>query len=154
MNVAVNPNGNASASTNAAGFDVSLFPMPGIFRGLAEQSTEQVRENYEKMRIASGQIADNLREVYASHAKGAADYGSKVLEISGINTQSAFNFLTSLMATRSLSDIMNISATQSRKNLEVASTQSRELWELLQKSAAETTEPIKNSLTKVLQPVS
>ncbi|MEH2513901.1 phasin [Nitrobacteraceae bacterium AZCC 1564] len=154
MNVAVNANPNTSVPTNAAGFDMSLFPMPGIFRGLAEQSAERVREGCEKMKDASGQIADNLREAYASNAKGAADYGSKVLEISGINTQSAFDFLTDLMASKSLSDVMNLSATQSRKNLEAASAQNKELWELLQRAAAETAEPIKKSFTRVLQPVS
>lgn len=145
---------NAEVRANAKGFDMTLFPIPGIFRGLAEQSAGRAKENCEKMKVASGEIADHLREAYANNAKSAADYGAKVIEISSINTQSAFDFLTGLMATKSLSDIMNLSATQSRKNLEVASAQNKELWELLQRAATETAEPIKKSFTRVLQPVS
>ena len=145
---------NANTHTNAQGFDLSLFPMPGIFHGLAEQSAGRAKENCEKMKVASGEIADNLREAYASNAKGAADYGAKVMEISSLNVNAAFDFLGSFMAAKSLSDVLNLSATQSRKNLEVASTQNRELWELAQRAAAETAEPIKKSFTKVLHPIS
>jgi phasin len=135
-------------------FDMSLFAMPGIFRGIAEQSAVRARENGEKMKAASGEIADILRETYSSNAKGAADYGAKVIEISGVNTNSAFDFFTKLMETKSLSEIMKLSATQSRQSLEVASAQNMELWELAQKVAAETAEPIKKSFTRVLQKAS
>lgn len=145
---------NAGVRANAQGFDMTIFPIPGIFRGLAEQSVGRVKENCEKMKVTSGEVTDNLREAYACNAKGAADYGAKVIEISSINTQSALDFLSGLMATKSLSDIMNLSATQSRKNFEAVSAQNKELWELAQKVATETAEPIKKSFAKVLQPVS
>jgi phasin len=143
---------HAGAHATAQGFDMTLFPIPGIFRGLAEQSVGRVKENCEKMKATSGEVTDNIREAYTCNAKGAADYGAKVIEISSINTQSALDFLTDLMATKSLSDIMSLSATQSRKNLEAASAQNKELWELAQRVATETTEPIKKSFAKVLQP--
>jgi hypothetical protein len=57
------------------------------------------------------------------------------------------------MDTKSLSEIINLSATQSRKNFEVASAQNRELWNLAQKVATETAEPIKKSFTRALQKV-
>jgi hypothetical protein len=46
---------------------------------------------------------------------------------------------------------MRLSATQSRKSVEVASAQNMELWELARKVAAETAEPIKKSFTRVLR---
>ena len=157
-NVKVEVNANApNAKVHAnekQGFDMPLFAMPGIFRGIAEQSVVRVRENCEKMKAASGEIADILRETYSTNANGAADYGAKVIEISSANTNSAFDFLTSLMNTKSLSEIIQLSATQSRKNFEVTSAQNRELWELAQKVATETAEPIKKSFTKVLQKAS
>jgi phasin len=109
----------------------------------------QARENYEKMKAASGEIADILRETYSTNAKDAADYGAKVIEISGVNTNSAFDFLTNLMDTKSLSEVMKLSATQSRKNVEAVSAQNRELWELAQKVATDTAEPIKKSFARV-----
>ena len=161
MNVEVNtnePNANVRAN-GKPGLDMALFELPkiavpGIFRGIAEQSVMQARENYEKMKAASEEMADVLRETYSSNAKGAADYGAKVIEISGVNTNSAFDFFTNLMETRSPSEIMKLSATQSRKNFEVVSTQNRELWDLVRNVASETAEPIKKSFTRALQEAS
>jgi len=156
MKVEVNTNTpNAKIEANEKrGFNVPLFAMPGIFRGIAEQGVVRARDNYEKIKAASAEIADILRETYSTNAKGAADYGVKVIEISGVNTNSAFDFLTHLMGMKSLSEIIQLSATQSRKNFEVTSAQNRELWELAQKVAIETAEPIKKSFTRVLQKAS
>jgi phasin len=148
-------NTNVELNTNPKlGFDMPLFAVPGIFGGIAEQSAVRAKESCEKMKAASGEIADILREAYSTNAKAAADYGAKVIEISSANTSSAFDFLTHLMSTKSLAEIMQLSATQSRKNFEVTSAQNKELWELAQKAATETATPIKNSLTRVLQKAS
>ena len=154
VEVNTNPPNAKVKANEKQGFDMPLFAMPGIFRGIAEQGVVRARDNYEKIKAASGEIADILRETYSTNAKGAADYGVKVIEISGVNTNSAFDFLTNLMDTKSLSEIISLSATQSRKNFEVVSAQNRELWEFAQKVATETVEPIKKSFTRVLQKAS
>ena len=157
-NTEVEMNGNAPnpkpGASEKRGFEVPIFAVPGIFGGIAEQSVARAKENFEKMKAASGEIADILREACSTNAKGAADYGAKVIEISSANTRSAFDFLTHLMDTKSLSEIIKLSATQSRKNFEATSAQNRELWELAQKVATETAEPIKKSFTRVLQKAS
>lgn len=147
MNVEV----NTSQPNPKLGFDIPLFALPGIFGGIAEQSAGRAKETCEKMKAASGEIADILREAYSTNAKGAADYGAKVIEISGFNANAAFDFFTHLMGTKSLSEVMQLSAAQSRKNFEVTSAQNKELWDLVQKVATETAEPIKKSFTRVLQ---
>jgi phasin len=148
-------NTNVEVKTNPPnpklGFEMPLFAMPGIFNGIAEQSVVRAKESCEKMMATSGEIADILREAYSTNAKAAADYGAKVIQISGVNTTSAFDFLTHLMGTKSLAEIIQLSATQSRKSFEVTSAQNKELWELAQKVATETAEPIKKSFTRVLQ---
>src|SRR3981081_2241333 len=100
-----------------------LFAVPQIFRGIVEQSVVRARENYEKMKVASEEMADMLLETYSTNAKGAADYGVKVIEISGVNANSAFDFLTNLMDTKSLSEIIQLSATQRRKHFAVTPAQ-------------------------------
>jgi len=144
---------NANPPNPKLGFDMPLFAMPGIIGGLAEQSVVRAKETCEKMKVASGEIADIFREAYSTNARGAADYGAKVIEISSANTTSAFDFLTHLMGTKSLSEMIQLSATQSRKNFEVTSAQNKELWDLVQKVAVETAEPIKKSFTRALQKV-
>src|ERR1700675_4914352 len=107
MKVEVNtdtPNAKVEANEKR-GFEMPLFAMPAIFRGIAEQGVVRARDNCEKVKAASGEIADILREAYSTNAKGATDYGVKVVEISSVNTTSAFDFLTNLMDTKSLSEI-------------------------------------------------
>lgn len=145
---------NAKVQVNGQrGFDLPLFELPEIFRGIAEQSAVRAKENCENIKAASGQIADTLREVYSANAKGTADYGVKVIEISGVNTNSAFDFLSNLMGSKSLSEVISLSATQNRKTFEVASAQNKELWQLVRKVATETAEPLKNGFSKALQKV-
>jgi phasin len=157
MKVKVNtnpPNANDQAGEKRV-FDTPLFELPkmavpGVFRGIAEHSVVRVKENCDKMKAASGEMADVLRETYSTNAKGAADYGVKVIEISNVNATSAFDFFASLMGTKSLSEIMALSAVQARKNFEVASVQNKELWDLAQKAAREAAEPIRKSVARVL----
>ena len=103
------------------------------------------------MKTASGAITDVLREAYSTNAKGAADYAAKVIEFSGANTSSAFDFLSHLLGTKSPSEILQLSATQNAKNFEATTAQSRQLWELARKVATETADPIKKSFASALQ---
>jgi hypothetical protein len=124
MKVEVNtnpPNANVQASEKR-GFDMPLFElpkmaMPAVFRGIADHSVVRVKENCEKMKAASGEMADVLRETYSTNAKGAADYGVKIIEISSVNTTSAFDFLTNLMGTKSLLEIMTLSVSLPSENI-------------------------------------
>jgi len=131
-------------------FDIPFFNVQGVFRGFAEQGAAQAKENFDKLRAASEEITEVLQEACSTNARGAADYGAKVIEISKINANSALEFLSQLADTRSLADVMNLSTSQSRKTFEAASAQNRELWELAQKVATETAEPIKKSVNRVL----
>ncbi|NOJ48358.1 phasin family protein [Bradyrhizobium archetypum] len=123
----------------------------GIFAGLAEQNINQAKEAIEKMTIASGAINYALREAYAVNTKGAADYAAKVVEFSGANIHSAFDFLSHLLGTKVPSEILQLSAAQGFKNFQATAAQSRELWELTRKVANETADPIKKSFASVLQ---
>ena len=134
--------------------DLPFFAMPGFFNGFAEQGAERAKEGCDRMKAASGEIADILREACLTNATGVADYGAKVIEISNANANSALDFLARLADTRSVSDIMNLSSTHGRKALEVASAQNRELWELAQKVTTATAEPLKKSFSRVLQKAS
>ena len=138
-------NGTAKLS-----FDIPFFNVQGVFRGFAEQGAAQAKDNFDKLRVASEEITEVLREACSTNARGAADYGAKVIEISKINTNSALEFLSQLADTRSLADVVNLSTSQGRKSFEAASAQNRELWELAQKVATETAEPIKKSVNRVL----
>jgi phasin len=143
---------NTDPKPGAEERSATLFPaVPGIFDGLAEQNMIKAKENIEKMKMASGAINDALLQAYSANAKGAADYAAKVIEFSGANTSSAFDFLSHLLGAKAPSEIMQLSAAQGRKNFDATAAQSRELWELTRKVVSETADPIKKSFASVLQ---
>jgi len=131
-------------------FDIPFFNIQGMFGGFAEQGTARTKEGFEKLKAASEEISDVLREACSMNAKIAADYGAKVIDISNINTSATLEFLSRLADTRSLIDFVNLSTAQSRKSFEAASAQNRELWELVQRVATETSAPIKKSFNRGL----
>jgi phasin len=137
------------ASTDEKHSGMSFLAVPDIFKGITDMSG--AKESIEKMKMASGAINDALLRAYSANTKGAADYAAKVIEFSGANTSSAFDFLGHLLGAKAPSEILQLSAEQSRKNLEATAAQSRELWELTRKVASETADPIKQSFASVLQ---
>jgi len=96
-------------------------------------------------------MADALRDAYANNARGAADYGLKMIEISKVNTASALDFVSHLLGSKSMTDVLTVSAAEARKALETTAVQNRELWELASRLARETGEPIKNQVAKVFR---
>jgi phasin len=104
------------------------------------------------VKVAKNRLAKLALE--GTNAKGIADYTAKVIEFSGANTSSAFDFLTHLMGTKSPSEVLQLSATHGRKNFEATTAQSRELWELARKVTTETAEPIKKGFASALQKAS
>jgi phasin len=143
-------------SDQKRGFELPLFGMlkmttPATFREIAEPSVAQIKDNCEKMKVASEEMADALRQTCSTNAKAATDYGVKVIDISSVNATAALDFLTNLIDAKSPSEIVNLSLDQARKNFDTASAQSKELWELAQKVATETAEPFKKGVAGVLQ---
>jgi phasin len=130
------------------GFAMPLFGLPkialsGLFGELSEKGVE-------KIKAASEEMAEALRETYSSNARSTTDYGLKVIEISNANTASAIDFFDHLLGSKSATDVVTASAEQARKAFDTASAQNRDLWELAQKLATATGEPLRKHVAKVL----
>jgi phasin len=130
--------------------DFSKVALPGVGGELAEQGLARAREGCEKIKAASEEMTQALRETYSSNARCTTDYGLKVFEISNANAASALDFFVHLFGSKSATDVYSLSAAQARKAFDTASDQNKELWALAQKLATETGEPIRKRLTKVL----
>jgi phasin len=118
------------------------------FGEFAGQGLARAQEGCEKLRAVSVELAEALRETYSSNAKSATDYGLKVLDISKDNTASAIEFLAHLLASKTVTDVLTLSATHARKTFDTTSAQNKELWGLAQKAAQETSEPIRKHVAK------
>ena len=124
--------------------------LPGVIGELAQQGVARAQQGCEKIKAASEQMAVALRETYSSNARSATDYGLKVIEISNANTASAIDFFAHLLGSKSVTDVITLSAAQARKAFDTTSAQNKDLWELAQKLATETGEPIRKHVVKVL----
>src|ERR1700726_2834350 len=131
-------------------FGFPKFALPGVLGELSEQGVARAREGCEKIKAASQEMAETLRETYSSNARSATDYGLKVIEISNANTASAIDFFVHLLGSKSATDVFTLSAEQARKAFDTASAQNKDLWELAQKLATETGEPLRKHVAKVL----
>ena len=134
-------------------FEVPKMEIPAAFREIAEKSVSQAKETYEKMKSAAEEATDVLEDTYATASKGASDYGLKVIEATRANTNAAFDFATQLMTVKSLSEVVELSSTHTRKQFEVLTAQTKELAAIAQKVATETAEPVKESFGKVFKKV-
>lgn len=137
------------------GFRMPWFGFPKFaFGDVAERGAARAQEGCEKIKAVSEDMADALRDAYANNARGAADYGLKMIEISKANTASALDFVSHLLGSKSMTDVLTVSAAEARKALETTAVQNRELWELASRLAKETGEPIKNQVAKVFRQAS
>ena len=123
--------------------------LPGVSFELAEQGLARAQEGCERVKVASEAMTEALRDTYSNNARTTTDYGLKVLEISNANTASAIDFFIGLLGSKSVSDVVNLSASQVRKTFDVASGQNKELWALGQKLAKQTAEPIRDHFAKI-----
>ena len=129
-------------------FDIPNLEMPAAFREFAERAGAQAKNTYEKMKAAAEEATDTLETTYSTAAKGASDYGLKVIELARANTNAAFDFAGEIMAARTLSEVAKLTSAHARKQLEALTEQSKELAALAQKVATETAEPIKSGMNK------
>lgn len=148
--------GEVRGGLNGNGFAMPLFglpkiALPGLFGELSEQGVARAKEGCEKIKAASEEMAEALRETYSSNARSVTDYGLKVIEISNANTASAIDFLSHLLGSKSMTDVVALSSSQAHKVFDTASAQNKDLWELAQKLATETSEPIRRHVAKALQ---
>ena len=134
-------------------FEMPKLEVPAAFREFAEKGASQAKETYEKMKAAAEEATDVLEETYANAAKGAADYGHKLIEASRANTNAAFDFYTELMSVKSYSEVVELATAHARKQFEVITAQTKDLAALAQKMASETTEPMKDSVSKAFSKV-
>lgn len=134
-------------------FDLPKMEIPAAFREIAEKSVSQAKDNWEKMKVATEEATDLLENSYSNAAKGAADYGLKLIETARVNTNSAFDFAGVLLAAKSLSEVVELSTSHARKQFETLTAQSKELTALAQKVAAETAEPLKAGVTSAFRKV-
>ena len=81
-------------------FEIPKMEVPAAFREFAEKGIAQAKDGYEKIKAAAEETTDVLQDTYSTATKGASEYGSKMIEFSRANTNSAFDFFGKLLTAR------------------------------------------------------
>ncbi len=128
-------------------FTTTAIKSDEAFRETAEKGVAQVKDTYEKAKVATEQATDILKDTYATAAKGATEYNLKIIEIARTNTNSAFEHAQQLLGVKSPSEFVELSTAHARKQFDTMIAQSKELTELAQKVTTKITEPLKAGMT-------
>ena len=123
---------------------------PKVLQDVAEKSTAQAKENFEKMSAAASEAANQMKTVYSTISKGSQDYSAKVLEFSHANINAAFEHISKLATVKSPTEFFALSSEHMRQQFETLTRQSQELAAIAQKITAATTDSIKSAVKKPL----
>jgi phasin len=130
-------------------FEATAAQATVAFRDFAEKGIGQAKANYAKMKSAAEEATSILETTYANATKGVADYSLKVVEIGRANSNAAFDYAAELLGARTLAQLVEISTSHARKQIEQFAEQAKELSSLAQRVATSTAEPIKDGFTNL-----
>src|SRR5271156_1812768 len=106
------------------------------FRSALEKSVVESRAAFAKAKTA------------ADEAASAFDVNAKTFEALRVNADANFDFLKSVFAAKSLSDVIALQTEFARKQVETMTSQTKDIGALTQKAMADAVEPIKEQVAK------
>lgn len=137
---------NTSAGTKSAG--AAKAASPQAIGEMADKGTAQAKASFDKMSAATAEASSVLKDAGATAAQGIKDSHAKAIEFARANSNAAFDFAKALLAVKSPSEFIQVSADQARKQFDALSAQAKELTAHSQKVMLETAEPLKASAAK------
>jgi phasin len=132
-----------------ANFDLSKLEVPPAFREYADQA----KRGHEKLKAAVEEATELLESTYTTVTKGASDYGMKVIEITRINTNTAFDFAEKLLAAKTPAEVVTLANSHASKQLETLRAQTEQLGGLAQKIANKVVGPLSTGMNKLFNAV-
>jgi phasin len=118
-----------------------------------KNGSPQAKEAFEKMNVATADVAALIKNSYSTVVKGTQDYNNKVIEFAQTNTVAAFDFVQKLSGVKSPSAFIELSTEHSRKQFETLTEQTQELGALAQKVTLATAEPLKTGVSKAFSQI-
>jgi phasin len=132
-----------------ANFDLSKLEVPPAFREYADQA----KRGHEKLKAAVEEATELLESTYTTVTKGASVYGMKVIEITRINTNTAFDFAEKLLAAKTPAEVVTLANSHASKQLETLRAQTGQLGGLAQKIANKVVGPLSTGMNKLFNAV-
>src|SRR5215472_11610291 len=131
--------------------EASAAEATSAFRAFAEKGIGQAKDSYARMKTAAEEVTGIMESTCANAAKGAADYGLKVVEIARANSNATFDFATALLGARTFAQAIEISSAHTRRQIDSLTEQTKELLSLAQQVPLHTTTPIKDGIKTIIK---
>ena len=106
------------------------------------------RAAFAKAKTAADDAASAIEVCFAAAKDGAFAINAKGFEALRANADANFDFLKSVFAAKSLSDVVALQTEFARKQVETLTSQSKDLGALTQKAMADAVEPFKEQVAK------
>ena len=118
------------------------------------RASNAVRDSATRAGETAREAADRLQESSSKAAEGFREYQLRVLSAVQANVNAMFEYAQDALQAQSVSELMELSATHSRRQLETIAQQSREIASAAQKLATETTRPLASGFGSQFNPMS
>ena len=119
-----------------------------VLREAFETGSTQTKQAWEQMTAASADTTHLMKDAYSTAVRRAQEYNAKFIEFAQANTEATFEFVRQLSGAKSPSEFFELSASHSRKQLEILTEQAKELAALAQKAVLATTERVHSEANK------
>lgn len=138
---------NTTAGTKSAA--TPKIEAPQVARDMADKGMAQAKASYERMSAATSEASHAMQHAHAMAIQGAVASGIKIVEFARTNSNAAFDCAARLLAAKSPSEFVELSASHAREQFAALSEQAKELAALGQKAMLETAEPFKAGATRM-----
>ena len=91
-----------------------------------------------------------LEQTYSTVTKGAADFNREWIEMVRANTNATFDFVNQLLAVKSPSEFLELSAAHARKQFETFAEQAQHLTGIAQKVTSDAAQPLQAGMKSAL----
>lgn len=139
---------SAKRTAQASPLALPTLEIPEGVRHLAASNVAHMRESCERMIGNSEAFTEAFERTCALASKSGVDWATKVLDAFRANVSEAFDFAADLMAAKTVSEMVDVTATHTRKQLDAATDQGREIWAAGQRMFADAAKPISSEWTK------
>jgi phasin len=138
---------NYSAKPKTKPFAGAGATDPEAMRAAAEMGTAYAKDMFAKSQAAAQDTKKVLEQTYATATKGAAEFNLQLLEVMRANTNAAFDFAHALLAAKSPTEFLELTAAHARQQAATFTEQSQQLAALAQKVATEAGAPLQTGMT-------
>jgi hypothetical protein len=118
------------------------------------RASNAARDTAARASETAREAADRIQESSSKATEGFREYQLKILSAAQANLNAIFEYAQDALQAQSISELMELSTSHSRRQLEAMAQQSREIASAAQKLATDTTRPLTGGFGGQFNPMS